>query len=102
MCTYFGGLFDYCIHYLRQSFHLIIDKTHHIMIMFGQLPLFVLFLVKIIQQSLKKVWCKCAMRMHAAHAFEFVSFEFEYHFFFNLLLFEYTLLKNYKCFFCDL
>jgi len=48
MCTYFGGLFDVCIDYLRQSFHEIIDKTHHIMIMLlGQLPLLVCFLVKI-------------------------------------------------------
>jgi len=46
MCTDFIGLFDVCIYYLCQSFHLIIDKTHHIMIMLGQLPLLVCFLVK--------------------------------------------------------
>jgi len=80
MCTYFGGLFGVCIHYLRQRFHLIIDKTHHIMIMLRQLPLFVCFLVKIIQQSLKKVW-GIFLECFLPHAFEFVSFEFEYHFY---------------------
>jgi len=52
MRTYFGYLCDVCDRYFLKSFHNIIDKTHHSMIMSRQLPIFVLFLVKIIQQSL--------------------------------------------------
>jgi len=51
--VHLGGLFDISIHYLRQSFHLIIDKTHHIMIMLGQLPFLVclmLYTTGVIQQ----------------------------------------------------
>jgi len=51
MRTYFGYLCDVCIRYFLQSFHNIIDKTPHFMSMPRQLPIFVLFLVKIIQQS---------------------------------------------------
>jgi len=51
------------------------------MIMLGQLPLFVWFLVKINHQSLQKSLVQYSLSVHLRHACKFVSFEFEYHFF---------------------
>ena len=85
MRTYFGYLCDVCIRYFLQSFHNIIDKTHHSMIMSRQLPIFVLFLVKIIQQSLTFFTTLFEMDFSMVtpahvHACEFVSNNTERHF----------------------